>query len=442
MVKKVAIVGAGPCGLLLAHYLLRRGDSAAQTPKRDRYQVEIYDRSGDPRLAAPSNTRSFPISLSTRGKNALTKIDGLLEAVEAKGGKMQGSVLHQSKEKQRLLSFKTPLIAIDRIRLTNALLSELIEKYDSSQFNIHFDCQCTQVDLKARQVKFQKQDSAEEFAVDCDLLIGADGARSAVRNSFLNASRFELEQKYFRDDYKSLYFPKGKNETAGIELQPGCIHVWLSKSGSRIIAVPQPEGSWSGTIIFERDSDDIVGLTTVDRAREFFDRNFPEASKLMPDEEIEALLERPIASVLTIRCNRYHYEDWVLIMGDAAHAVSPSLGQGCNAALEDAAILDSLLDEYEDNLAEALPEFTARRLADARALWELSDNAFPSSKLLFMEFLLRQALAKTMNKFFPQWFPLMPSDLLRDTTIPYAGVLKLNRGWVSKVKKANGVLNV
>ena len=131
-------------------------------------------------------------------------------------------------------------------------------------------------------------------------------------------------------------------------------------------------------------------------------------------------------------------------MGDAAHAVSPSLGQGCNAALEDAAILDALLDEYEDNLAAALPEFTARRLPDARALWELSDNAFPSSKLLFMEFLLRRAVAKTMNKFFPQWFPLLPSDLLRETTIPYAGVLKLNRGWVSnqnsKLKTQNSKL--
>ena len=203
MVKKVAIVGAGPCGLLLAHYLLRRGDSDIETPKRDRYQVEIYDRSSDPRLAAPSNTRSFPISLSTRGKNALAKIDGLLEAVEAKGAKMQGSMLHQSKGKQSLLSFKTPLIAIDRIRLTNALLSQLVQKYDSSQFNIHFDCQCTQVDVKSKASEDSNHmDSAtEEIGVNCDLLIGADGARSAVRNCFMNAGHFfELEQKYFRDE--------------------------------------------------------------------------------------------------------------------------------------------------------------------------------------------------------------------------------------------------
>jgi cation diffusion facilitator CzcD-associated flavoprotein CzcO len=38
--QKIVIVGAGPAGLLLAHYLLRRG-----------YGVEIYDRRPDPRQA-------------------------------------------------------------------------------------------------------------------------------------------------------------------------------------------------------------------------------------------------------------------------------------------------------------------------------------------------------------------------------------------------------
>lgn len=39
MLAKIVIIGAGPAGLLLAHYLLRRG----------KYQVEIYDRRPDPR---------------------------------------------------------------------------------------------------------------------------------------------------------------------------------------------------------------------------------------------------------------------------------------------------------------------------------------------------------------------------------------------------------
>lgn len=40
MVKKVVIVGAGPCGVLMAHSLLRRSD---------RYQIDLYDAKSDPR---------------------------------------------------------------------------------------------------------------------------------------------------------------------------------------------------------------------------------------------------------------------------------------------------------------------------------------------------------------------------------------------------------
>ncbi|MGK7919587.1 MAG: FAD-dependent oxidoreductase [Trichodesmium sp.] len=74
MFKKVVIIGAGPCGLLLAHYLLGRDD---------KYQVDMYERRGDPRQTAFSNTRTFPIALSLRGQNALQKIDGLWETVIA-----------------------------------------------------------------------------------------------------------------------------------------------------------------------------------------------------------------------------------------------------------------------------------------------------------------------------------------------------------------------
>lgn len=74
MVKKVVIIGAGPCGLLLAHYLLRRGD---------KYQIDIYERRSDPRIVSFSTSRTFPLSLNERGMNALSKIDGLGEAVRA-----------------------------------------------------------------------------------------------------------------------------------------------------------------------------------------------------------------------------------------------------------------------------------------------------------------------------------------------------------------------
>lgn len=61
MFQKVVIIGAGLAGLLLAHYLLRRG----------KYCVEIYERRADMRLVDASQDRTFPISLQERGRKAL-----------------------------------------------------------------------------------------------------------------------------------------------------------------------------------------------------------------------------------------------------------------------------------------------------------------------------------------------------------------------------------
>lgn len=116
MVKKVVIVGAGHSGALLAHYLLRRGDS---------YQIDICDRRRDPRIVSFSKSRTFPLTLSDRGMNALRKIEGVEEAVKAMSVEMTGAVLHQKNGKMRFLPTRKPLDALDRTNLVIALLNNI-----------------------------------------------------------------------------------------------------------------------------------------------------------------------------------------------------------------------------------------------------------------------------------------------------------------------------
>lgn len=435
MMKKVAIVGAGPCGLLLAHYLLRRGD---------KYQIDIYERRGDPRTVSFSKSRTYPISLNERGMSALRQIEGLEEAVRAVSVEMKGTVFHQKNGKTRFTPRQKPLVTLDRTNLIIVLLEQLSQKYDNSRLQIHFDCSCTAVDFVAKTVTFQSvlTDSSlkiptnkEEITFKYDLLVGTDGSRSAVREGFLSTENFECEDKYYPTDYKSIFLDNANNSKT--HLKSDNIHTWRLDDGTLMVALYQVDGTMSGAINFPREKNQIVGLSSSKEVLEFFQKNFPVIGQVMAEEEAEAFLNRPISRILTIRCNRYHQGDSVLLMGDAAHAVSSSIGQGCNAALEDVVVFDNLLNEYSDDLAETLKQFTVRRQPNGYALVELGDYAFPSSTSLFVEFIFREFLAKTLHRLFPQVFPPSLIDLIFETTVPYSEILNSYKGWVSKVKKSN-----
>lgn len=80
------------------------------------------------------------------------------------------------------------------------------------------------------------------------------------------------------------------------------------------------------------------------------------------------IVERPI-------CDRPPLDHWsqgrVTLMGDAAHPVVPSLGQGANMAFEDAYELAECLAEAAD-VASALHAYQASRIPRTTAIYERS----------------------------------------------------------------------
>ena len=432
MVEKIVIIGAGPSGVLLALYLLQRSD---------RYQIDLYDRLGDPRALEFSNARTYPITLTERGLSAIAPIEGLEAAVRAISLETNGTVFHQQKGKTRVTSRKKSLLTLDRTNLVITLLQQLTEKYDQSRINLHFGHVCTDVNFADQSVTFQPKAQTSEstdanLTVNYDRLIGADGARSAVRSQFLNTEMFEIKQKYIPNVYKSLVL-SDVNQASAPYLESGKVHSWGTRDGIVVLLLYQADGSMSGVIYFPRHNTQVVNLKTSEAVLQFFHQNFPEVGQLMSQSEAEAFTKRAVSSALTIRCNRYHYGDRVLILGDAAHATSPSLGQGCNAALEDVAIFDHLLNEFTDGWASAIAQFTVRRKVDAHALVELSDNSLPSSSKLFIEFMIRARLAKMLHQFSPNRFSPSLFELITESSMPYSEILDRYKGWIAKVKKSN-----
>lgn len=426
VLQKVVIIGAGPAGLLLAHYLLRRG----------KYEVAVYERRPDPRFIDSSQDRTFPISLQERGRKALRSIPGLEEAIATESVFCNGTIVYNRKGKPRTVPRESPNLTIDRNRLVLILLQRLIETYPVDRVTVQFGCTCTHIDHSAKTATVQPQ-QGEPFTVSYDRLVGADGARSAVRADLVQTSDLKAEQIYLSDAYKSVFLSR-VNPDRGIDLAPDKIHAWNFDNQTRMLMVPQPQNRLNGVIIFAADHNPLENLTTPEEIKQFFQTNFPVFGQLMSDEEAEAFLQRPVAKVLTVQCDRFHQDDSVVILGDAAHAVSPSIGQGCNSSLEDVRLLEQWLDRYDDDWAQALPAFSQQRVPDAQALQDLSNYSFPRTKALVIEFFLRLSFSRIMRRWFPQKVKPFVFDLVLDADMPYSQVLSLSQGWINKVKRSRG----
>ena len=73
-----------------------------------------------------------------------------------------------------------------------------------------------------------------------------------------------------------------------------------------------------------------------------------------------------------------------MLLGDAAHAVTPFLGQGCNAAFEDVRYLREYWAACDRDWRRALPRFTAARKPDADALREPFSTNLPFRRCAVM----------------------------------------------------------
>lgn len=70
---------------------------------------------------------------------------------------------------------------------------------------MHFDTRCERVDFKSHTVSFNGK-SVDPVAYS--LLVGADGARSSVRNEFITQRGFDYQQTNMPYTFKVLYVPR------------------------------------------------------------------------------------------------------------------------------------------------------------------------------------------------------------------------------------------
>ncbi|CDF38080.1 unnamed protein product [Chondrus crispus] len=394
----VIVVGAGLAGSLLALLLSQAGLS-----------THVYDYRADPRNPTGEPTkrsRSINLAISTRGLTALAEA-GLSEKVTAIGVPMHGRCVHppSASSPLQLQRYGQPgeyLLSVSRHRLNNLLLDACQE---AKGITLVFGTRCVDADLDAPAVTLQPRDGGESVRATATLIVGADGSFSKVRAAMARRDRFNFSQSYVSAAYKELTMVNLNPDTAKHAFPAEWLHIW-PRHRFMLIALPNDATSFTCTLFM--DKDEIDDLDSTAKIHAFFMRNFPDAVKCMP-MLAEDFANNPTPSLLTIRCDPYNYMGKAIIIGDAAHAIVPFYGQGCNAAFEDCRLfVDSVKKHGWGELKLAAEEYASARKKNADAIADLAIDHYEDMRL--------EVLA---NRLFPQSFlPLY--SMISFSNTPYA----------------------
>ena len=313
----ILIAGAGMVGLTIA-VLLARGDT------NDQLNISLIDAGRKPEFT-PGQDVSLRVSAIASGTASLLARIGAWNAIaDTRACPFRDMVVWDatgSVEGPETLRFEAAEFAVPQLGyiVENILLQDsLLAVLDSTSVSMNFATPVKSVKKSGDRYEVEYGDGK---TIRPELLIGADGAGSFVRNS------------------------------AGITVKS-----WKYTQSAFVTHV-QPESSHRNTAWQRFHTNGPVALLPLDDGRvSTVWTTTPEQADLLskaPDQQMEALLTEATDSVLgmltaagpraSFPLKSQHADRYVLdglaLVGDAAHAVHPLAGQGANLGLADAEAL-------------------------------------------------------------------------------------------------------
>jgi 2-polyprenyl-6-methoxyphenol hydroxylase-like FAD-dependent oxidoreductase len=333
---RAVIVGAGIAGL-----------SAAKGLRLIGWDVDVYEQ------APELEPIGAGISLSANALNALRSL-GLYDAVAAKAQPVhridllaqRGDVLHST-------NFGGPdgkagdldMVVLHRGDLQQTLLSGLPD------LCVRTGMEC----IGAQQVENRIQLAfANGESVEADLALACDGIHSAVRRAIFPESR----ERFARYTCWRAIAP-------GIPAQMDSARLtetWGAGKRFGLAALPEDRVYWFACCGADRMNDSTLAkmdLRSLQGLFAGFHDPIPEVLSRTPPGALiwTDIVDLPMPSFVRGR---------IVLLGDAAHAVTPDLGQGAGLAIEDAAVISALLGRH--SLDAAFRAYDARRVARARRI--------------------------------------------------------------------------
>ncbi|WP_395057380.1 FAD-dependent oxidoreductase [Flavobacterium sp.] len=406
--QKIAIVGSGLVGSLLAIYLKKEG-----------HTVHVYDRSPDIRTIQFSG-RSINLAMSNRGWKALDGA-GVGDKVRHIAIAMEKRAIHVGNQ----LNFQHYGLQGECIySISRGVLNrKMIDLAEEAGAEFFFEQKIWDVNLTDATLQMGETERGEWTDVKYDMVFGADGAFSRIRHRMQRQSMFNYSQNFLNTGYKELHIPA--NADGSYKLDKHSLHIW-PRGKYMLIALPNLDGSFTCTLFMPFEGENsFASLNDRPKVEAFFAENLPDTIDVIPDLA-EDFFKNPTSTLVTMKCFPWTYSDKVALIGDAAHAIVPFYGQGMNAGFEDITILHEKMQQYGNDWKTIFSEYEKSRKPNADAIAELSYRNFMemSTKTADEKFLLQKKIEKWFaSKHSEKWIPLY--DRVTFSTRPYSEALAI-----------------
>jgi len=327
------IIGAGPAGIAAGIALTKRGHSVSIYERAD----SLYQRDED----------SYPIGLNPRGLRVFDVIDPSGELRKAVADETPIDAWSIYRGASRITRFPSgTTVGATRIGVAYNLYKEAQKKYPSIQF--FFSHKFVSVDFETKSLTFENTSTNENKTVDGSnaRIIACDGVWSRVRKCVQEHDPSNTSQITPWDQSFRLLFSSENPETV---LDPREHHIF---SAGIYVAVVQPvTQKWVIAVQVANNNpykDIFLGNEDSEENRkilkDYIAKNLPQVLPMIPDDEYSKFFSRRSFSGAVICISQLNFNEWILFLGDSAHAVYPAIGEGVNCALEDVHILDNLME--------------------------------------------------------------------------------------------------
>ncbi|WP_109125931.1 NAD(P)/FAD-dependent oxidoreductase [Dyella sp. C11] len=418
MAKHITLIGGGLVGALLAQQLAGRG-----------FAVDVFEKRPDPRIAGFTGGRSINLALAERGLQALREA-GLADDVLQRAVMMRGRMVHTRDGRSGLQRYGVDDSEVIWSVSRGALNMLLLDAAEAAGVNFHFGQSLASADFDGHRIRLVDEQGVSR-ELDAPVIIGADGAGSALRAAMNAYSPLGERVESLGHGYKELEIPPAGGLAADLvglsgghdqfALEPHALHIW-PRGGYMCIALPNTEGSFTVTLFLPahgaHPSFDTIADST--RARAFFEDDFPDLLPLIPDFAND-YDNHPVGTLSTHYLDRWQLDGRALLVGDAAHAIVPFHGQGMNCGFEDTVVLASLLAESPDDTADVFAEFQRIRQpnSDAIAAMALENYIEMRDSVADPHYLAKRALGALLAERAPEHF-MARYRMVTFTHLPYS----------------------